>query len=97
MKGVRFLLAVLKANPHASCDCPHHKTALHYAAENGHAEVVKELLLNGANANALDNRKYTAIDVAKNQAVKVILQEHACITGIEVSKNQVQYKRLMPK
>ena len=39
-QGVEFLIKHLGANPHASCDCPHHKTALHYASEKGHEETV---------------------------------------------------------
>ena len=31
-------------------------TALHYAAQNGHVDVVKVLLQNGANVNAVDEQ-----------------------------------------
>lgn len=96
-KGVEFLLRNLKANPHASCDCPHHKTALHYAAENGHHDTVKMLLKYNANPNVLDSRQYTAIDVAKNQQVKQVLQLEGGAQGRQVAEDKVQLRMLSPK
>lgn len=75
-KGVRFLLKDLKANPDASCDCPAHRTALHYAAQGGHADTVKVLLEHGAKLNALDSRGKNALHVAKGEQVIAILQSH---------------------
>lgn len=60
--GLRFLLRDLKANPHASCDCPAHRTALHYAAKHGHLEATQVLLEYGANPNIEDSNGYIAWD-----------------------------------
>ena len=75
-RAVRFLLKDLKANPDASCDCPAHRTALHYAAQGGHTETVKVLLAHGAKLNALNSYGQSAIDVAKKEDVKQILLQH---------------------
>jgi ankyrin repeat protein len=76
-QAVRFLIKECGANPHASCDCPHHKTALHYASENGHADTVKVLLECGANPLVKDSRNYTAAQVASNDEVKMVIRNHA--------------------
>jgi len=68
--GVTFLLENLRANPNASCHCSHHKTALHYVAENGHFEVIRVLLKNGADPNALDAKRRKPIDMVKNDVMK---------------------------
>lgn len=75
-KAIEFLIAKLKANPHASCDCPSHKTALHYASENGHTEAIMMLLKLGANPTVLDSRGYKAMDVAKTVQIKEMLESH---------------------
>lgn len=95
-KTVEFLVKNLKANPHASCDCPYHKTALHYACENGHYETVKMLLELGAKPNVLDSREYTALDVAKNNNIRQLLLEKNGICGDEIAKSNVQ-KLNLPK
>ena len=96
-RGVEFLLKNLKANPSASCDCPHHKTALHYASENGHTETVKVLLKYGANPNVLDSRRYTAIDVAKNEEVKVLLEKSGCSYGKQIEQDKVKLRMYLPR
>jgi len=84
--AIKFLITEMKANIHASCDCPHNKTALHYAAENGHHETVRLLLRLGANPNILDSRKYTALDVAKTEEVKQILISSGSMNGSDLPK-----------
>jgi ankyrin repeat protein len=96
-EGVTFLLTKLRANPHASCDCPFHKTALHYAAENGHVETVAVLLKHGAQANALDSRKYTALDVAKTPAVKAKLLEFHSLPGKVIAEDRVKVHMYLPR
>ena len=96
-KGVEFLLKKLQANPHASCDCPHHKTALHYAAENGHVETVKKLLEYGANPNVLDSRRYTAIDLAKTPEVENLLKVHGGDCGKQIAQDESQLRKFLPK
>ena len=73
-KAIEFLITKLKANPHASCDCPDHKTALHYASENNHRDAVQLLLKLGANPNVMDSRKYKAIDVTTDKEIKQLLE-----------------------
>ena len=75
-KAVKFLISELGASPHATCHCPDHKTALHYASEYGHKSTVELLLKLGADPNLLDSRKYKALDVAKNDSVRNVLIEH---------------------
>lgn len=96
-KGTEFLLKNLKANPSASCHCPHHKTALHYAAENGHLETVLVLLKYGAQPNVLDSRKYTAIDVAKTAEIKQLLISHGGDVGHMIAADMVKRNRYLPK
>lgn len=44
------------------------RTLLHYAAEGGHADIVKYLLEHNAVASAQDNDGYTAMDAASQGA-----------------------------
>ena len=39
-------------------------TALHFAAEKGHVDVAKVLIQNGADVNAVDENKSTALHYA---------------------------------
>ena len=66
VEGIRFLIQQLHANPHASCDCPNHRTALHYAAKYGQVEVAKVLLELGADPSVEDGSGYTARDYTEN-------------------------------
>lgn len=93
-KAIKFLLTVQGINPHASCDCPFHKTALHYAVERGHYDAALLLLQNGAKPNVLDSRKYSALDVAKNDKIKKLLISHGGIRGKDVPINQHQQLNL---
>lgn len=43
---------------------PHHKTPLHWAAENGHKPVVELLIGHGADLSARDQFNFTARDLA---------------------------------
>lgn len=58
---------------------PATETALHYAANNGHAEVVKALLAHGADVNITDDDGNTPLHFAANKAradvVRVLLSE----------------------
>lgn len=74
--GIRFLIENLSANPHASCDCPYHKTALHYAAERNDKSAVKTLLSLGANPNLKDSRDMKASDLTTCSEIKLLLENH---------------------
>ncbi|RIB19600.1 hypothetical protein C2G38_1254418 [Gigaspora rosea] len=50
------------------------KTALHYAAENGHVTVVEILIKNNANVNSTDNDHCTPLFYAANVDHKIIIQ-----------------------
>ena len=88
IQGVTFLLEKLGANPYSSCDCPHHKTAFHYASEGGHIEVLKILQKYG-NMNVLDNRKFTPLDVAKDARTRNFLLSIGTCKGSEIKQNQL--------
>lgn len=83
-KAINFLVNELGASLHATCHCPDNKTALHYASERGHLRTVELLLKLGADPKMLDSRKYTAIDVAKDDKIKQVL----------VNKTKENYKLL---
>jgi len=91
--GIKFLITEVNANIHASCDCPYNKTALHYAAEGGHTDTVKLLLELGANPNMLDSRKYTALDVAKNDGIKRVLELNGGMHGAKLPKILINIPR----
>mgnify|MGYP005700848937 CR=1 FL=1 len=50
------------------------QTALHYAANYGKIEIVKELLKQGANKAMEDRDSKTAYDRALNQEIKALLR-----------------------
>jgi len=62
--GITFLIRELRANPHASCDCPRHRTACHYAAKYAQTEAMRTLLELGAKPNVHDANGNTAMDYA---------------------------------
>lgn len=84
--GVKFLITEMGANIYASCDCPHNKTALHYASEYGHKDTVELLLKLGANPNTVDSRKYTALDIAKNDEIRNVLIKNGGFNGNKLPK-----------
>jgi Ankyrin repeats (3 copies) len=75
-KAIEFIIDKLKANPHASCDCPQHKTALHYASEHGHKSAVQMLLKLGANPNVRDSQDHKPGDLAKTDEIRFMLKSH---------------------
>lgn len=91
LESVKFLVHDMKANVHASCACPYHKTALHYASENGHYNVVHFLLNSGAMPNELDSRKFTSLDVASTQDIQKLLRLKGGISGSGVKLVGGQY------
>lgn len=98
VEGVRFLLRDLGANPNASCHCPMHRTALHYASEYGHKKVVKVLLEHGANPNVLNMHGQTALDVVRrNEDVKQLLIEAGGKTKEQLMMEPVTYQRRLPQ
>ena len=56
------------------CASQNDATPLHSAAANGHVEIVRVLLANGADKMHRDKRGKTPIDVAKSQEVAVLLR-----------------------
>lgn len=72
-QAIKFLIEKLAANVNASCDCPLHKTALHYSAENNHKDSVELLLKLGANPNVKDARKYKPSQLTTCNDIKVLL------------------------
>lgn len=74
--AVKFALGELEASPDTSCDCPKHRTALHYAAKAGREDIVAELLEHGAHPNLIDSDGNTAMDVAINAQTVAVLNKH---------------------
>ena len=62
---------------------------MHYASENGHIQTIEELIRLGANPNALDNRKYTAFDVAKTHDTKMALCQKGGKSFDELENSQI--------
>ena len=58
-------------------------TPIHLAVDQGHAEIVKNLIFNGANVNACNNAKMTALHLAcrngHTSIVEILLDNHAIV------------------
>ena len=54
-------------------------TALHLAAEDGHVDVVKVLLQNGADVNAVDSKDQTALQMAARWDVAIVLVQNGAV------------------
>lgn len=76
-----FLKKGLVVNINAS-DCYYHLTALHYACNAGHFELVATLLAKGANSRLIgvfDSKEQTPLDLAKaNRAERIValIEQH---------------------
>ena len=49
-------------------------TALHAAAENGHTDVVKELLAHGADRDAIAGGQFRPVDLARMAEEKGVIE-----------------------
>jgi len=96
VQDTTFLIEELKANVYASCDCPYHKTAFHYASEHGNIEVLKILCKHGNKINILDKRGFTPLDVAKDDRTKKFLINETRMKG-GTSLTESERKILLPK
>ncbi len=73
-------------------------TALHYAADNGHLEIVKLLIANDADVNAKDNTGYTPLHWAAMHGhldIVKFLVEYCTKKGITL--NMRNNKKLLPQ
>lgn len=66
------------------------------SAENNHGETVKVLLQNGALPNILDSRKYTALDVARRDDIKSMLQSAGGKESAQSSSIEKNAVKLLP-
>ena len=75
------------------------RTALHFAAGEGHADVVKVLIQNGVDVNAVDDEKatalYDAIFACRSHVAKIVLQ--LLCFGAEIHKKTIHAARYEPK
>ncbi len=71
--AVQFLIA-MKANINNQIYTPYSRTPLHAAAANGHLEVVKFLIENGADIYLKDKHLKTALDAAVNNSHLEVVQ-----------------------
>lgn len=91
--AINYLVTKLGASLHMSCDCPHNKTPIHYAAEYGRNESVALLLKLGSNPNILDSRSYTPLDIAKNNTIKTLLINAGGCKGNQVPSHKIVLPR----
>ncbi|AYV81666.1 MAG: hypothetical protein Harvfovirus50_9 [Harvfovirus sp.] len=96
VEGIRYLVKDLKANLHASCDCPDHQTALHYATSKNRTEAVKVLLLLGSRDDTLTNSGKKPSELTKNAEIKVLFQRNnpllaKMLPGAKKGKDSVIY------
>ena len=83
LAALKFAVNELGASLDTSCDCPDHLTALHYAAKEGHTDIVKFLVESGAALNLINLRGKTALDFAKEN-------RHTEIAELLVARGAVQ-------
>ncbi len=74
LRAVQFAVNELGVSLDTSCDCPCHRTALHYAAKNGHEKIVEFLVQKGASINLITSNGETALDLAKHYRHDAIAQ-----------------------
>jgi len=85
IKAVKFLIHDIEVNVHASCSCTNHKTALHYASENGHYDIVQILLWAKASPNEVNSMNQTALDVALTEDIKKLLILKNGVNGFTIN------------
>lgn len=68
--------ALLKAGADVNATDNAGGTALMYAAREGHLPVVKTLLKAGADVNAKNKSSKTALELATNQRIRTLLEQH---------------------
>jgi len=85
LRGVKELLN-LGANPYASCDCPDHNTALHYAAIKGHLQIVEFLLCYGVDPNVMNGKSKTPLELATSLETKRVLNARGGMIPIVIVK-----------
>lgn len=84
-QDMEFVIDKLGASLDTSCDCPNHRTALHYAAMHGDLKKVELLLNKGANPNLITSDGETALDLAT-------MNKHKAVKELIASKGGVEHK-----
>lgn len=87
LADMKFAVDDLDASLDSSCDCPAHRTPLHYGASRGNLAKVKFLLERGASPNLITSFGETALDLA-------ITKGHNEVADYIRSKGGVQHKTL---
>ena len=64
------------------------ETALHYAADKGHKEIVELLIANGADVNAKLMYGTTPLDSAYKKQIRDLLRKHGGKTGEELETEE---------
>lgn len=85
LKAVKFLVSELGASPYSSCDCPDHKTPIHYASEGGHSDIIKYFIESKFEVNVLDKNGLTPLDVARNNTIRSLLNTKGAKHGHNMS------------
>lgn len=89
--GTRFCLKELGANPFASCHCPDHRSAFHYASMGGYTEVLEVLYdhVGGTDSsNLLTSSGKTPLDVAKDVKTKQFMTTYKAKTTSSLTTDE---------
>lgn len=73
---ISVLEVLIRNNAQFNLKTKHDRTALHYAARYGHAEAVQRLLDAGADWSSLDDRGKMPEEVALNDEIRLMIQQH---------------------
>ena len=80
-------------SPHVNTKDEIGRTPLHYAAYDGHKEIVERLIANGADIKAKDKGGFTPLDLAVSEGKKetvALLSKHGGKTAAELKGKQLK-------
>jgi ankyrin repeat protein len=97
LAAICFAIDQLGASTDTSCDCPLHKTPLHYAAEKRHVTVVRALLERGATPNLINSLGETPLDLATDKNVRDLLEAHGAISNKSLQAKTGFFERFFRK
>jgi hypothetical protein len=86
-EACRFLIDECGASLNATCDCPLHRTALHYAVRGFHLDCVNELLSRGGDPDLPDAKGESARDYLDRdiEAEMQVVERHKKMSSSQLS------------